>query len=598
MPEYQPPVDDVLYLLRHVIDSEKLLSLPGFAHVDQDMLEDVVRGAGRVAADIIAPMNEASDREGATYANGRCTLSQGFADAYKQVCTDGWPSLVLPEAWGGQAMPEIAQAALSEFSNGASLAFSMLTTTGRSSARVLEAHATDALRDLYMPKLVSGEWTATIVMTEPHAGSDIGLARTKAVPQDDGTYTITGTKIFISFGDHDATEQICHIVLARTEDAPEGVRGLSLFLVPKFIPDADGSLGEMNSLRPQRIEAKLGIHGSPTCEMLFDGATGWLLGDELRGIQNMFTMINTMRLEVAFEAIGVAGAALGNAVRYAAERPQGRGEGGDGPVAIIEHPDVRRMLMTMKAGVDGSRALGHECAAQLDLSRHAESDEDRRDAGELLAFLLPICKAAFSDAAVQIANLGIQVHGGHGYVEDNWAEFYLRESRILPIYEGTNGIQAIDLVTRKLPREDGHAFKMWAERIADDLDRTAGAEGCTEIHAAVDEGLALLTDCTRQIFERLGGQGNNSSGLGPRDALSGASPYLALAGRIGLGWMHLRMAAVDTPQALADPLVAEKRTLARFYATQMMSDVPGLMQQALSTADLLDDLSVEALARI
>ena len=595
MPDYQPPVDDVLYLLRHVIGADKLLALPGFAHVDQDTLEDVVRAAGRVAADVIAPMNESSDQEGAQYANGRCTLSAGFADAYKKVCADGWPSLVLPEQWGGQGMPEIAQGALSEFSNGASLAFSMLTTTGRSASRVLEAHATEDIRELYLPKLISGEWAATIVMTEPHAGSDIGLARTKAVPQDDGTYKITGTKIFISFGDHDAADQICHIVLARTEGAPDGVRGLSLFLVPKFMVNDDGSLGEMNSLRPLRIENKLGIHGSPTCEMGFDGATGWLLGDELRGIQNMFTMINTMRLEVAFEGIGVAGAALGNAIRYAAERPQGRGDdGGDGPVAIIEHPDVRRMLMTMKALVDGCRALGLECAAQLDLSRHAEGDDARRDAGELIAFLLPICKSVFSYAAVEVANIGIQVHGGHGFVQDNWAELYLRDSRILPIYEGTNGIQAIDLVTRKLPREDGHAFKLWAERIADDLDRAAGVEGCAEIHGAVDEGLALLTDCTRQLFERLGGQGNDTGGLGPRDALSGAAPYMALCGRIGLGWMHLRMAAVETD----DPLRPEKQKIARFYATQLMSDVPGLVQQALSTADLLDDLPVEALARI
>ena len=509
MPEYQPPVDDVLYLMRHVIDTEGLLALPGFAHVDRDLLEDVVRGAGRLAAEVIAPMNEAADREGATYANGRCTLSNGFREAYEKVCADGWPALVLPEAWGGQAMPEIAQAALSEFSNGASLAFSMLTTTGRAGSRVLEAHAPADLQKLYLPKLVSGEWAATIVMTEPHAGSDIGLARTKAVKQDDGTYSITGIKIFISFGDHDGTDQICHIVLARTEGAPEGVRGLSLFLVPKYLVNPDGSLGEPNSLRPQRIEEKLGIHGSPTCEMLFDGATGWLLGDELRGIQNMFTMINTMRLEVAAEAIGIAGAAYGNAARYASERPQGPGS--NGPAMIIEHPDVRRMLMTMKALTDGCRALGMECAAQLDLSRHAASDDARRDAGELLAFLLPICKAVFSYAAVDVANLGIQVHGGHGYVQDNWAEFYLREARILPIYEGTNGIQAIDLVTRKLPREDGHAFKLWAERIADDLDRAAGIEGCAEIHAAVDEGLALLTDCTRQIFDRLGG----SNGLGP-----------------------------------------------------------------------------------
>lgn len=592
MPVYAPPVDDVLYLMRHVIDTKAVLD-SGFGHVDPDMLEAVVRGAAQVAEHVIAPVNEACDLEGATYANGRCTLSTGFVDAYRQLCADGWPSLVLPEAYGGQALPELAQGALSEFSNGASLAFSMLTTTGRAASRVLEAHAPDDLRQLYLPKLVSGEWAATITMTEPHAGSDIGLARTKAVPQDDGTYKVTGTKIFISFGDHDAAEQICHIVLARTEGAPAGVRGLSLFLVPKVLVNADGSLGQPNSLRPQRIEEKMGIHGSPTCEMQFDGATGWLLGDELRGIQNMFTMINTMRLEVVFEGIGVAGAALGNALRYAQDRPQGPGSG-DGPAPIIEHPDVRRMLMTMKVLVDGARGLGLECAALLDLSRHAPTEEARHDAAELVAFLLPICKAAFTDNAVQVASLGIQVHGGHGYVRENWAELYLRDARIMPIYEGTNGIQAIDLVTRKLPRENGHAIQLWAERMADDLDAAAGVDGCAEIHAAVDEALALLADTTRQIAGRLSGKGNGQGGLGPRDALAGASPYLTLCGRIGLGWMHLRMAAADTD----DPLRAEKQKLARFYATQIMSDVPALMQQALSTADLLDDLDVEALARV
>lgn len=590
MSEYKSPVDDVLYLLRHVIGTREILSLPAFAHVDGDTMEDVIRGAARFAESVIAPINEACDREGATYANGRATLPAGFAAAYKQFCADGWPSLVLPEAFGGQAMPEIAQGALSEFSNGASLAYSMLTTTGRAASRVIEAHAPDDIKTLYLPKLVSGDWAGTIVMTEPHAGSDIGLARTRAEPQGDGTYKISGTKIFISFGDHDAAEQICHIVLARTAGAPDGVRGLSLFLVPKFIPNADGSLGTPNSLRPQRIEEKLGIHGSPTCEMFFDGATGWLLGDEFRGIQNMFTMINTMRLEVAFEGIGVSGAALGNAIRYASERPQGGGTGkGDGPVAIIEHPDVRRMLMTMKVLVDGARALGLECAAQLDLSRHAESAAARSDHAELLAFLLPICKAAFTDNAVQVANLGIQVHGGHGYVKDNWAELYLRDARIMPIYEGTNGIQAIDLVTRKLTRQDGRAFTLWTDRMAGDLDRAAGIDGCAEIHAAVDEGLALLTDCTRQLVDRLGG----AHGFTPRDALVGASPYLALCGKMGLGWMHLRMASARTD----DPMIDEKRKLARFYATQIMCDLPALAQQSLSTVALVDDLDVAALAR-
>ncbi len=587
MPDYTPPVDDILYLLRRVIDVEGLLRLPAFAHVDTDTVEDVVRAAGALTAEVIGPINEACDREGARYANGRVTLPPGFVDAYHTFRDQGWPSLVLPEAYGGQALPEVVQGALSEMLNGASIAFTMLPTPVRAAARVLEAHATDALRAAYLPRLVSGEWAATISMTEPHAGSDIGLARTKAVPRGDGSYAVSGTKIFISFADHDAAEQIVHIVLARTEGAPAGVRGLSLFLVPKFLPNPDGSLGTRNGVRVQRIEEKMGIHGSPTCEVLFEEATGWLLGEELRGIQNMFTMINTMRTEVAFEGVGVAGAATANALRYAAERPQGvNGKGDGGPVPIIEHPDVRRMLLTMKALTGGARALAYETARQLDLSRAAETEEERALAGDVVSFLLPICKACFTDIGCEVASIGIQVFGGHGYCHENGAEQYLRDARITPIFEGTNGIQAIDLLTRKLPRHDGAAFRALTERIEADLGRFDGDARVLAIHQAVETGLALLHDASNQLMATLAET--------PRAALAGATPYLQLAGRTYIGWMWLRAAG----DAGDDPIGEEYRVLARFYAEQIMADSHALLARALAGAEAIDALSAEQIARV
>ena len=364
---YRPPIDDILFLLHEVIGADSILARPEFAHVDPESLEAAVRQAGRVASDIVAPVNAAADRIGATLENGVVRLPPGFVDAYEAFRDGGWPGLALPEEYGGQAMPEIAQAALSEMSNGASLAFSMLPVCGRAAARVLLAHAEADLQALWLPKLASGEWSGTIVMTEPHAGSDIGQARTKAVARADGSYALTGTKIFISFGDHDATPQNAHIVLARIEGAPPGVRGLSLFLVPRVTMEADGTLGPRNAIAASRIEEKMGIHGSPTCEMRLDGATGYLLGEPERGIQNMFTMINTMRLEVALEGVGIAGAALDKAARYASERVQG-GSGG-AATAIVEHADIRRTLLRMKALTGGARALCYETAALLDRGR-------------------------------------------------------------------------------------------------------------------------------------------------------------------------------------------------------------------------------------
>ena len=563
---YRPPIDDILFLLREVIDAEAILARPEFAHVDTDSLESVVRQAGRIAAEIVAPINAAADRVGATFENGVVRLPPGFREAYEAFCAGGWTGLALPEKYGGHAMPEIAQAALSETINGASLAFSMLTVTGRAAARVLLAHADPEMQALWVPKFVSGEWAGTIVMTEPHAGSDIGQARTKAVPQADGSYALTGTKIFISFGDHDATPQIGHIVLARIEGAPEGVRGLSLFLVPRTMLEADGTLGPRNAIAASRIEEKMGIHGSPTCEMRLDGATGYLLGAPERGIQNMFTMINTMRLEVALEGVGIAGAALDKAARYASERIQG-GSGGTA-TAIVEHADIRRSLLRMKALTGGARALCYETAALLDRGRSDEA-----------GFLLPICKAVASDIAVEVASLAIQVHGGHGYIAEHGVEQLMRDARITPIYEGTNGIQAIDLLLRKIGRDDAKTLALLCARIEADLDGG-------EIDDAVSAGLAEWRRVSALLLDRLREDANSG--------LSGATPYLRLAGTVLMGWMWLRMAAA----AKDDAYGAEIRVLARFYAADIMAEIDGLARRALMPADILYTLDSETIARV
>ena len=566
---YRPPIDDILFLLRNVIDTEGIFSQPDFAHVDMESLESVVHQAGRIAAEVVAPINATADRVGATFENGTVRLPPGFTEAYDAFRAGGWPGLVLPEAYGGHAMPEIVQAALSETLNGASLAFSMLTVTGRAAARVLLAHADAEIRSLWIPKLASGEWSGTIVMTEPHAGSDIGQARTKAVPQPDGSYALSGTKIFISFGDHDATPQIAHIVLARIEGAPAGVRGLSLFLVPRVMVEADGTLGPRNAIAASRIEEKMGIHGSPTCEMRLDGATGYLLGEPERGIQNMFTMINTMRLEVALEGVGIAGAALDKAARYASGRVQG-GSGG-AAAAIVEHPDIRRTLLRMKALTGGSRALCYETASLLDRGRNDEA-----------GFLLPICKALASDIAVEVASLAIQVHGGHGYITEHGIEQLMRDARITPIYEGTNGIQAIDLLLRKIGRDDAKTLGVLCERVESDLELAAG----TEIGDSVASGLAELRRISSLLLERLEVDVN--------EGLSGATAYLRLAGTVLMGWMWLRMAAAAKDDGYGD----EIRTLARFYAVDIMPEVDMLARRALLPAELLYTLDSGQVARI
>ncbi len=574
---FQPPVQDIRFLLRHVIPTARVIELPLYRHIDLATLDFVVDEAGRFVREILAPINRDSDRVGARLENGRVRCAPGFQDAYRRWREAGWPALALPKEHGGQGLPELVQMALSDMVNGACLAFGMVATSTRAAARVLIAHAGDEAKRIFVPRLASGEWTGTIVMTEPQAGSDIGLARTQARPLGNGRYALSGTKIFISWADHELSDQIAHIVLARAQGAPAGVKGLSLFLVPSRRLDGDGAPGAANAVRVMRLEDKMGIHGSPTCEMLFDGAEGELIGAEGDGIRQMFTMINTMRLEVAAEGAGIAGAAADHALRYALARPQG-GAAGE-PVAIAEHADVRRMLLTMKALADAGRALCFEAAYRIDLSRAAESADERAAAADLVSWLLPIAKAGCTDAACEVATLGIQTLGGHGYVQDSGAEQFYRDARITPIFEGTNGIQAIDLVTRKLIGSQGRLYARFADLVKADLERLKPIRAVRVARGIVRDALNDLGEATTTFLK--------SNDPRAADALAGATPYLQLAARVAFGWMLLRMAAVEDAEA---DIIEEKRVLARFFAEHVMTDCEALALRAVHGAKILYSL--------
>lgn len=573
---YAAPLDDIRFLLRRIAPVARLSALPRYAHVEAEDAERVLAEAARIAAAVVAPVNAPGDRDGARLENGVVVTPRGYREAYAQLAKAGWTGLSLPLEHGGQGMPQLVQTVFTEIVSGASLAFGMSLISSVGGAKVIGAHATPAQAAMFLPQLADGSAMATIVMTEPHAGSDIGLARTRAVANGNGTYALTGTKIFISYGDHDLCDQILHIVLARTPEAPPGVKGLSLFLVPKRLPDSDGKPGIANRVRAARLETKMGLHGSPTCEMVFDGAAGWLLGREGDGIRNMFTMVNSMRLDVGAQSVGVAGAALAKAQAYVQERRQG-GRGADGgPVPLVAHADVRRQLMQMRAWTEGYRALLYVAALEEDIA-NAGAEAERAEARDLVEWLLPLIKAGGSDAAFRVANQAIQLHGGHGYVFEHGVEQLARDVRIAAIYEGANAIQAIDLVTRKLAQENGRRARAFAARIRADLAAARGNAATREIAHGLEAALGPFERATAYMLEQTTAH--------PRDALAGASAYLELAATIAVGWMWLKMAAAADAGA---PAEAAKPALARFFAEDALSACDLLARRAMSGAAAID----------
>ncbi|MFP3944842.1 MAG: acyl-CoA dehydrogenase family protein, partial [Alphaproteobacteria bacterium] len=456
---YTPPIRDMAFALDHIADLPRLAQTGAFPEFTPDLTQTVLGGAGRLAAEVIAPLNRTGDLQGTRLIDGgEVRTAEGFARAYRQFVDAGWGGLCHPPQWGGQGLPRMLSFAVLEMMQAANVSWGLCPMLTQGAVEALIDHGTEELQRLYLPRLVSGEWPGTMNLTEPQAGSDVGALKTRAEPLGGGAYRITGTKIYITWGEHDMAENIVHLVLARLPDAPPGTRGVSLFLVPKFLVNPDGSLGERNDVFCVGLEKKLGIHGSPTCVMAYGekgGATGWLIGEENRGMACMFTMMNNARLAVGLQGVAVGEAAYQAALAFARERRQGKPYGRQHEAVealpIIEHPDVRRMLMTMKAKVEAARAICYANAAAIDLARSLEDEAGREAAKAREDLLTPVSKAFSTDLGVEIASTGIQVHGGMGYIEETGAAQFLRDARIAPIYEGTNGIQALDLVNRKLP---------------------------------------------------------------------------------------------------------------------------------------------------
>ena len=581
---YQPPLEDLSFLLHDVLRIEGLARHACFARVDGELIDAVLDGAGRFAVDVLAPINATGDEEGSRLVDGRVVTPTGFRAAYHRFIEGGWLAMDLPEEIGGQGLPVVLQTAVAEMCDGACVAFGMLPLMQRAGARLLMAHGSPALVDTFARPLAAGEWTATICISEPQAGSDVGRVRTKAEPHPDGGYLITGTKIFISFGDHDLTEQIIHLVLARVAGAAPGTKGLSLFVVPRLVVASDGTLGGANSVSVARVEKKMGLKASPTCVLDFEGAAGFLVGEEGGGMQAMFTMINTLRLGVAVQGVAVAGAATAAALAYAGERPQGGPPASD-PVAIIEHADVRRMLLTMRARTEAMRALTLETALNIDLARAQNQTGEGADAQSLATWLLPVCKTRAAETGFEVANLGVQVLGGQGYIRDAGVEQYVRDSRVQSIYEGTSGIQALDLVTRKLRAGDGRLFELFSGRVRATLEAHGGDSGLAPLHDALSGALEVLERATADMGRYLGHS--------PRDAEAAATPYLQLVGLVAEGWMWLRMAAAAKDTT---PFHAAKRATARFHAEHILVDAAAHAQRIGAGTAAIDALDSETLA--
>jgi acyl-CoA dehydrogenase len=580
---YRAPVADIAFALEHAAGFGPALAEGLYGDLSQDVVQAVLEEAGRFAGDVLAPLNVTGDRYGTPFKDGAVTTAPGWKDAYRAWAQAGWNGLAAPAQWGGQDLPQAVNAACIEMWNSAALAFGLGPVLTMAGVDALVAHGSDELKRTYLPKLVSGEWMGTMQLTEPQAGSDVGALRTRAERAGDGSYRITGQKIFITYGEHDLTDNIIHLVLARLPGAPEGTRGISLFLVPKFLLNPDGSLGARNDVRAHSIEHKLGIHASPTCTMVYGdngGAVAFLIGEENRGMACMFTMMNQARLSVALQGVAIAERATQQALAYARERKQGRADGAQsGSSPIIAHPDVKRMLLTMRALTRAARALCYATAVALDRAQRSADEAARKAAHERASLLTPVAKAFSTDIGTEVASLGVQVHGGMGYVEETGAAQHYRDARITPIYEGTNGIQAIDLVTRKLPLAGGATVRAHIGEIR----RTVAAVDATNDPAFGWTGVRLkdaVDSLERATDWLLGGQHND---LDP--ALAGATPYLRLFA-LATGGALLAQEALAAKRLAGNGEDAAARTaLARFFAENLAVQAGALERTVVEAAD-------------
>ena len=583
---YRAPVADIKFALDHTAGFASALGEGVFGDLTDDVVEAVLAEAGRFADEVIAPLNTVGDRQGARFNDGAVTMPPGWKEAYKAWTQAGWNGLASPAQWGGQELPHAVNAACIEMWSSAAMAFGLGPFLTMAGADALAVHGSDDLQHRYLPKLISGEWMGTMQLTEPQAGSDVGALRTRAERAGDGSYRISGQKIFITYGEHDFTDNIIHFVLARLPDAPPGTKGISLFLVPKFLLNVDGSLGARNDVRAHSIEHKLGIHASPTCTMVFGdkgGAIGFLVGEENHGMACMFTMMNQARLAVGLQGVAIAERATQQAMAYAHERKQGHAFGaGDGSSPIIAHPDVKRMLLTMRALTRAARAICYSTAVALDRAARSKDPSVRKAAHERAALLTPIAKAFSTDIGTEVASLGIQVHGGMGYIEETGAAQHYRDSRIAAIYEGTNGIQAIDLVMRKLPLSGGATVKALIAELRHTVEAinvsNRAAFGWTSVR--LEDAIDSLERTTQWL---LGQQQND-----PDTLLAGATPYLRLFA-VSAGCAMLAEEALAAIR-MNDGADADARVaIARFFAENVAVAAGGLERIVFEGADSVNN---------
>jgi alkylation response protein AidB-like acyl-CoA dehydrogenase len=594
MQAYKAPVEETLFLLKDLFGLELLKSLPGYEEATEDLVEAILREGAKFCEEVLAPLNEVGDTKGCTRAeDGSVQAPPGFKEAYQTYAQGGWMGLSGDVAYGGQGMPSTLSVIINEYMGSANLSFSMYSGLTQGAFAALSVHANDEIKTRFLPKMMSGEWTGTMNLTEPHCGTDLGLLRTKAVPQSDGSYKITGTKIFISAGDHDMAENIIHLVLARIEGAPEGTKGISLFVVPKFIPDADNNPGDANSLECGKIEEKMGIHGNATCVMNFDGATGWLVGAENQGLKAMFVMMNEARLGVAVQGVTQSEAAYQNARDYALGRLQGRALTGaknpDGPAdPLIVHPDVRRMLLTIRSFNEAARAFAIYTSIQSDIAHKSEDEKARQTASDKLALFTPVLKGVLTDCGFENAVIAQQVFGGHGFIEETGISQYVRDARITMIYEGANGIQALDLVGRKLMANGGRAIMGLFQELGGYIQERAENEELAPFILPLKRGAEDLQKATMWF-------GENALG-NPDHAGAGSVDYMHLFGHVMLGYMWAQMAeiALANEDESRKDFFETKLILARFFMERVMPQTTMRLKRIQAGADVTMAMPAEA----
>ena len=577
MQTYNAPLRDMRFVLHELHGLEKLNAFPKYADFTPDVVDSVLEEAAKIASEVLLPLNATGDQEGCVLENGVVRTPKGFKEAYNVFREGGWASLASDPEWGGQGLPESVNKLVEEMISATNCAFGLYPGLTHGATRALEGHGSEELKQAYLPKMIEGTWSGSMCLTEAHCGTDLGLLRTRATPNEDGSYRIDGSKIFISAGEHDLTENIVHLVLAKIPGGPSGVKGISLFLVPKFLPNADGTVGPRNGVVCTGIEHKMGLKGSATCQLTFEDAQGWLIGQPHKGMQAMFTMMNVERLSVGVQGLGIGEAAYQAGVAYAKDRLQGRSLSGTkrpdlAADPIIVHPDVRRMLMTMRVYAEGSRAVGGWVAHAMDVSEATDDPALKEEMEDFIALMTPVVKALFTDLGFEASNLAVQVYGGHGYIREHGVEQYVRDCRISQLYEGTNGIQALDLVGRKLPAHMGRYLRRFFHPVSEFIEANRDDAAVGKLVEQLERAFGELQLSTGQIAQ--------ASLKDPEEAGAAATDYLRLIGLVAMGYMFVKsakIAAEKAPTANGDAgFYADKITSARFFVDRILPQATAL----------------------